>query len=71
MYTKVKDAPGFVRGENSAILSTDISGLQSYKKRKSQYTEMQAAILDINNLKDELREIKSMIKTLIGTASHG
>jgi hypothetical protein len=33
---------------------------------------MQTAILDINNLKDELREIKSMIKTLIvGNASHG
>ena len=61
-----------MRGENSAILSTDISSLQSYKKRKSQYTEMQTAILDINNLKDELREIKSMIKTLIvGNASHG
>ena len=66
MYTKVKDAPGFVRGENSAILSTDILSLTSYRKRRDQHNEMRTAVHDINNMKIELNEIKSMLKTIIG-----
>ena len=66
MHTKVKDAPGFVRGENSAILSTDTSSLTAYRKRRNQHNEMRTAICDINNMKIELDEIKSMLKTIIG-----
>jgi len=71
MYTKVKDAPGFVRGENSAILSTDVASLTSYKKRSDQLNEMRAAVHDINNMKIELNEIKSMLQTIIGKIQNG
>jgi len=71
MYTKVKNAPGFVRGENSAILSTDVASLTSYKKRRDQLNEMRAAVHDINNMKIELNEIKSMLQTIIGKIQNG
>jgi len=51
--------------ETGALLSTDHSGLRAYKlqkKKSKQITEMSD---DINSLKNELSEIKSLLKTII------
>jgi chromosome segregation ATPase len=41
-----------------AILSTDISGLEQYKKAKQRYADMQSTI---NTLKEEIKLIKELL----------
>lgn len=65
MYSKVKDAPGFVRGDNKAVLSVDNAALKAYKTKKNKQNELQAAISDINDMKIEMSVIKSMLTQLI------
>tara|TARA_A200000159_G_scaffold137608_1_gene137968 strand:- start:1159 stop:1362 length:204 start_codon:yes stop_codon:yes gene_type:complete len=59
----------FIRDEASgAILSTDVVGLRNHKKRRAQMKEKDNQILemsnDINSLKDELSEIKLLLKSI-------
>jgi len=48
-----------------AILSTDISGLEQYKKAKQRYADMQSTINtmenNINTLKEEIKLIKELL----------
>ena len=50
----------FVRSSSNpgAVINTDKAGLEAYKKRKQREAE-------INNLKDEVSEIKAMLKQLL------
>lgn len=67
---KVKDTPYLVREENSrAILSTDSSSLVSYKASRMKRQSIDDAIDDINNVKEELLEIKLMIAQLVENRS--
>lgn len=59
----------FIRDEASgAILSTDVVGLRNHKKRRAQMKKKDNQILemsnDINSLKDELSEIKLLLKSI-------
>lgn len=65
-YVKVKDAPGLVRADNLAILSVNNIELSAYRKKRNQQKEIQDSIRDINMLKDEMVEIKSMLGKIIG-----
>lgn len=65
-YEKVKDVPGLVRGQNSAILSVNNIELEAYKKKRNQQKEMQAALDDINILKDDMIAIRGMLGKIIG-----
>lgn len=65
-YVKVKDAPGLVRADNLAILSVNNTELSAYRKKRNQQKEIQDSIRDINMLKDEMVEIKSMLGKIIG-----
>tara|TARA_B110000037_G_C16819894_1_gene383224 strand:- start:246 stop:452 length:207 start_codon:yes stop_codon:yes gene_type:complete len=52
-----------------AILSTDVAGLRAFKKKR-EIQRMQATTIvemsdDINSLKDELSEIKLLLKSII------
>lgn len=67
---KVKDTPYLVREETSrAILSTDGSSLMSYKTARIKRQSIDDAIDDINNVKEELLEIKLMIAQLVENRS--
>jgi len=60
----------YVRDDaTGALLNTDNAGLEAYKKRKlnlkrkdNQIAEMSK---DINNLKEDLFEIKSVLQTIV------
>lgn len=59
----------FTRDESTgALLSTDVVGLRNHKKRRVQQLQKDSQILemsnDINSLKDELSEIKLLLKSI-------
>ncbi len=59
----VKDEPALVREKNSqAILNTDNSALKAYRKRRDKVKQLET---DINIMKEELSEIKQLLKALV------
>ena len=66
-YIKVEGHDGLVRDETTgAILNHDDSGIQARRKQK----QLNSALEDINMLKDEVSEIKSLLRELIKNASN-
>ena len=69
-YIKVEGYSNLVRDPKSnAIINTDRSAYQMAKKRAAdaqrQRDEIRNASREINNIKCEMHEIKSMLKTLL------
>ena len=69
-YLKVEGYNNLVRDAKShAIINTDRSAYQMAKKRAAdaqrQRDEIRNASREINNIKCEMHEIKSMLKTLL------
>ena len=69
-YLKVEGYNNLVRDtKTNAIINTDRSAYQMAKKRAAdaqrQRDEIRNASRDINNIKCEMHEIKSMLKTLL------
>jgi len=65
-YIKVSGHDGLVRDENTgAIINHDDSAIQARRKQK----QMNSALEDINMLKNEISEIKSLLRELIRNAS--
>jgi len=66
-YIKVSGHDGLVRDETTgAILNYDDSAIQARRKQK----QLNSALDDINNLKDEVSEIKALLRELIKNASN-
>ena len=66
-YIKVKGHDGLVRDETTgAILNYDNSAIEARRKAK----ELNSALDDINMLKDEISEIKSLLRELVKNASN-
>ena len=56
----------FIRDTLSkAVLNTDTNGLESYKiardKRLQEQSTLQNCVIDINSLKDDMKEIKNLL----------
>ncbi|MEK9695388.1 MAG: hypothetical protein VW270_06455 [Candidatus Poseidoniales archaeon] len=67
---KVQNAPHLVREEHTrAILNTDNGSLVAYKAARMKRQSIDDAIADINNVKEELIEIKLMIAQLVENRS--
>ena len=69
-YLKVENEIDLVRDSSSgAIINRNVSEFEAYKKRKLKMQENQDKVRDacreINNLKQELYEIKDLIKKLV------
>ena len=69
-FLKVEGYESLVRDTSSnAIISTNKSEYQIYmdrcRKREAQGDKIRNAVKEINNLKQELREIKNLIKEII------
>ncbi len=61
-YIKVKGHDGLVRDLNTgAIIIQDDSAISARRKSK----QLSSALEDINMLKDEISEIKSLLRTLL------
>lgn len=63
--TAIKDVENYKKDEvTGAIVSTDSRGLHAYKKSR----QSQSGILnDINNIKQELGELKDMLNLIISS----
>lgn len=61
----INDIEGFKKDVDSgAVLAVDNRSLDAYKRKKKQ----QAAVLDdINSIKEELTELKGMIKLILSS----
>lgn len=67
MLQKIQNVSEYVKDDkNSAVLSVDNNSLKAYKMRRAQSREYEEAINDINNIKSELSEIKSLLTQLVG-----
>ena len=70
MYTKIEGYPDLIKdGNTGAVLSNNNSAYNAVRKRhKSKQLEkdkMQKQETDINSMREELIEIKTMMKTLM------
>ncbi len=66
-YIKVEGHDGLVRDETTgAILNYSDSAIESRRKQR----QMNSALDDINMLKDEVSEIKFLLRELIKNASN-
>ena len=67
-YVKVKDHPHLSRDMNS-IVNTNMAAYEAAVRRKNatkqQKDELRDAVRDINNLKCEMHEIKSLLLQLV------
>ena len=66
-YLKVEGHDGLVRDQNTgAILNLDDSAIEARRKSK----HLSSALDDINMLKNEVSEIRSLLRELIQNASN-
>tara|TARA_Y100001958_G_C21138297_1_gene477673 strand:+ start:357 stop:587 length:231 start_codon:yes stop_codon:yes gene_type:complete len=73
-YLKVEGHTSLVRDTgNNAIINTNVSEYQLYmqrvRNREEQGDKIRHAVKEINILKQELREIKGLIKELVNNGS--
>ena len=67
-YVKISDARGLEKDITSkAIINTDVESLTSYRKQRESRQQMDEAIREINTLKKDFQEIKSLLGELIVT----
>jgi len=65
-YAKVKENPELIRDMDSkAVLNTNLTALQAYKKKREKQQEIQSAVEDINNLRQEVNELKTLMQRLL------
>ena len=63
--TKIKEVDVYLKDEKSgAVLSVDQNALDAYKRQRSQRNSI---VSDINNIKQELGELKDMLSTIISS----
>lgn len=69
-FVKVKDHPNLARDmESRAVVNTNLAAYEAAVKRaratKERRDELRDAVRDINNLKCEMHEIKSLLLQLV------
>jgi cell fate (sporulation/competence/biofilm development) regulator YlbF (YheA/YmcA/DUF963 family) len=66
-YIKVKDHKNLVRQKGSkGIVNCDVNELNKYKEEREYKMKLAKVVKEHNDLKNELAEIKDMLKTLLG-----
>jgi hypothetical protein len=63
---KVKENPDLVRDmENQAILNTNVDALLAYKKRRQKEREISESLTDINTMKQDINELKTLMQRIL------
>ena len=57
--------------ENLALINRDIAGLKEYRNKKEATTKMMHISDEINNMKSEITEIKSLLQQLVNNSQSG
>ena len=72
MYVKLENENSFVKNiENLALINRDIAGLKDYRNKKEATTKMMHISDEINNMKSEITEIKSLLQQLVNNSQSG
>lgn len=67
-FAKIKNESGYIKDmSNRAIISTDNVALEAYKMRKKKAAETQAKLDEINTIKQDVAEIKDLLRQLLGS----
>jgi septal ring factor EnvC (AmiA/AmiB activator) len=65
---KIKDHPDLVKDEKTkAILNTNEDALEAYKKRREQQRSVQNMCEEIDEIKNDINDIKVLLKQFINT----
>ena len=66
MFVKLEGEDRFVKNvQNRALLNTDVAGLKDYKNKKEAARQVNDISGEINNMKSEMSEIKSLLQQLV------
>ncbi|MAH09428.1 MAG: hypothetical protein CL961_07155 [Euryarchaeota archaeon] len=70
-YIKVKDHDSLLRDPRTgAIVNTNRSEFLKHVEARRKMSRIETVVDDINNLKDEVSEIKALLRELIKNASN-
>jgi archaellum component FlaC len=65
-FISINNHEGLIRDSHSkALLNTDKESLEAWKKRKNKTNQIENHELEINNIKDELGTIKTMLEQIV------
>jgi cell fate (sporulation/competence/biofilm development) regulator YmcA (YheA/YmcA/DUF963 family) len=63
---KVKENPDLVRDlGNQAVLNTNVDALTAYRKRREKAKEIDQTIGDINTMKQDINDLKSLMQRIL------
>jgi hypothetical protein len=66
-YTKIKENSDMILDENSgAIINTNLEAYNAFKMKNKKSNMIIEHENEIHNIKEDISEIKSLLKTLIG-----
>jgi cell fate (sporulation/competence/biofilm development) regulator YmcA (YheA/YmcA/DUF963 family) len=66
IIAKVKENPDLVRDlGNQAVLNTNVDALTAYKKRREKSKEIDQTIDDINNMKQDINDLKTLMQRIL------
>ena len=66
MYIRLEGEDKFVRNvSNRSLINTDINSLNEYKTKKANALKINTISEEINTLKNEMSEIKSLLQQLV------
>ena len=70
MLVKLEGENRFVKDlTNNSLVNTDLAGLQEYKRKKQMQNQVEVLSGEINNMKNEMAEIKSLLIQLVQKSS--
>ena len=70
MFVKLEGEDRFVKNvRNRALINTDIIGLKDYKNKKELSNQVNSITGEINTMKTEMSEIKSLLQQLVKQTS--
>ncbi len=65
-FAKVKENPELIRDmESKAVLNTNRSALEAYRKKREKQQELKSAIDDINNMKQDINDLKTLMQRIL------
>ena len=56
------------RGDSKAVISKDVSSLNKYRQERDRMLKLQNVVEDTEKLKEDVAEIKSMLRQLLGNS---
>jgi cell fate (sporulation/competence/biofilm development) regulator YmcA (YheA/YmcA/DUF963 family) len=66
IIAKVKENPDLVRDlGNQAVLNTNVDALAAYRKRRDKAKEIDQTINDINTMRQEMSDLKSLMQRIL------